>query len=105
MARNDQDEIKRLRTEYARREEDGLSKAKYSRFNPVQLFLLQSRERTLLHLLRKHGITDLSNLSICEIGCGSGGVLQEFLPGFVLWKGPPTGSFPCILWPYFSPDG
>jgi len=79
MASNEQDEIKRLRTEYARREKGGLSKAKYSRFNPVQLFLLQSRERGLLHLLRKHGITDLSNLSICEIGCGSGGVLQEFL--------------------------
>ena len=27
MARNDQDEIKRLRTEYARREEDGFSGA------------------------------------------------------------------------------
>ena len=65
MARNEQDEIKRLRTEYARLEEGGFSKAKYSRFNPVQLFLLQSRERALLHLLRKHGITDLSNLSIC----------------------------------------
>ena len=77
MASNEQDEIKRLRAEYARREEGGFSKAKYSRFNPVQLFLLQSRERALLHLLRKHGITDLSNLSICEIGCGSGGVLQE----------------------------
>jgi len=79
MVMTNQDDIQRLRTEYARREEAGLSGAKYSRFNPVQLFLLHSREKALLKLLQKHGITDLSNLSICEIGCGSGGVLQEFL--------------------------
>ena len=79
MTLENQDDIQRLRAEYARREEDGISAIKYSRFNPVQLFLLQSRERALLQLLRKHNITDLGNLSICEIGCGRGGVLQEFL--------------------------
>ena len=79
MTLDNQDDIQRLREEYARREEDGISAIKYSRFNPVQLFLLQSRERALLQLLRKHNITDLGNLSICEIGCGRGGVLQEFL--------------------------
>jgi ubiquinone/menaquinone biosynthesis C-methylase UbiE len=79
MTIENQEDIQRLRAEYARREENGISATKYSRFNPVQLFLLQNRERALLELLRKHSITDLSNLSICEIGCGSGGVLQELL--------------------------
>lgn len=74
----DRDEMQRLRAEYARREKTGLSAGKYSRFNPAQLFLYQSRERALLALLRKHGCTQLSSLSIAEIGCGSGGVLAEF---------------------------
>jgi len=71
------DDIERLKEEYARRAKDPGND--YSPANPVQAFLLTQRLKALQALLREHHLQDLSSLRILEIGCGSGGVLREFI--------------------------
>jgi ubiquinone/menaquinone biosynthesis C-methylase UbiE len=73
------DDLERLRAEYARRHQDTAGRDRYSLFHPGQLFMIQQRQRALLALLRQEGYTSLANKRILEIGCGSGGVLREFL--------------------------
>ena len=74
MASND---IERLKQEYARRALD--AEKDYSPTHPLQAFILSQRYTALQALLRNHHLQDLSNLRILEIGCGSGGVLSEFI--------------------------
>jgi len=68
-------EEQRIRAAYARRREGDL----YSLFNPAQLFLVQERERRLLELLRQNGISDLADVRILEVGCGTGLWLGDFI--------------------------
>lgn len=72
-------DLDRLRTEYARRQQEGTGPERYSLFHPGQLFMIQQRQRALLALLRREGFSSLANKRILEVGCGSGGVLREFL--------------------------
>ena len=51
----------------------------YSYFNKGNLYIVQSRERVILDLLRKFNFSDLSNKYVLDIGCGTGGVLREFI--------------------------
>lgn len=51
----------------------------YSYFNPGNLFIVQSRERVLLKLMRQGGITQLADLRILDIGCGTAGELRKFV--------------------------
>ena len=39
----------------------------------------QERQREMLQLFRQHGVTDLANLQVLEVGCGTGGNLLELL--------------------------
>ena len=73
------DDLERLRAEYARRQQDTAGRDRYSLFHPGQLFMIQQRQRALLTLLRRAACAPLSDKRILEIGCGSGGVLREFL--------------------------
>lgn len=73
------DDISRLRTEYADRARRLAESDTYSVFNQANLFAVQSRQRAVLAALHAHGLTDLSRLRILEMGCGSGGVLTEYL--------------------------
>jgi SAM-dependent methyltransferase len=73
------DDIARLRNEYEDRKHRLAESDIYSLFNRANLFILQQRQRAVLTLLKKNGITDLSNLLILEMGCGGGGVLTEYL--------------------------
>jgi len=50
-----------------------------SYFNPSYLFAIQQRQRVVLNTLRQAGLVPLAGKRILEIGCGSGGVLLEFL--------------------------
>lgn len=77
-------DIQRLRKEYEDRKERFKSAEFYSIFNPVQLFMLQSRERKLLSRLHKHGFFSLKGNRVLEVGCGGGGVLKEYLQYGVL---------------------
>ena len=40
---------------------------------------VQERQRVMLQLFRQHGVIDLANLRLLEVGCGTGGNLLEFL--------------------------
>lgn len=72
-------DIQRLREEYARRRRRLGKDHLYSVFSDEYLYTLQYRTRYLLKLLRAHGINDLTDRKILEVGCGSGGVLFEFM--------------------------
>jgi len=73
-----QEELARIKTEYARRDsDDGLSKI-YNYQNPAFMYHMQERERAVLKMLRGKGI-DISGGKILEVGCGSGHILQRFL--------------------------
>lgn len=72
------DELGRLRADYAW-QDDAARREKYSLFNAGQLFLIQQRQRAVLELLRREKLAPLAGQRILELGCGSGGVLREFL--------------------------
>jgi ubiquinone/menaquinone biosynthesis C-methylase UbiE len=74
-----EEDLNRLREEYARRKERLSESDIHTPFNPGDLFLLQQRQRELLALLRREGCFPLAGKRILEVGCGSGGVLREFL--------------------------
>lgn len=73
------DDLDRLRAEYARRAQRLASSDVYSPFNPAHLFMVQQRQRATLRLLRQQGMYPLTGKRILEVGCGSGGILLEFL--------------------------
>lgn len=67
----------RLRNAYARRDLR-LSVDHYSVFNPANLFLQQSRDRAMLRMLKRNGISSFAGLRILDVGCGAGGMLRAF---------------------------
>lgn len=60
---------------YARR----AASDRYSMLRPDVWHTVQERQRALLRLFVRLGFTDLSTLRLLEVGCGSGGNLQELL--------------------------
>jgi ubiquinone/menaquinone biosynthesis C-methylase UbiE len=68
-------ETKRLKAAYARRQCGDL----YSWFSPAHLFIMQDRDRRVLKLLKRLGLTGLGDHKILEVGCGSGHWLGEFI--------------------------
>lgn len=73
------EDLDRLRAEYADRAQRLAHSDIYSHFNPAYLFAVHQRQRQLIDLLRRQGITSLRDLRILEVGCGRGGVLLEWL--------------------------
>jgi SAM-dependent methyltransferase len=65
----------RIRAAYAKREGD----TRYSWFSPGQLFIMQQRERRLLNVLHRYGLTALESKTILEVGCGKGLWLTDFI--------------------------
>ena len=74
-----QDELERIRSEYARRAQDPRLHGLYSPARPDVLLAMQIRERAILRMLRKTGMVHLSRLDVLDMGCGSGGVLLDLL--------------------------
>lgn len=72
-------ELKRVREEYDARERRLAGSDLYSPFNPASLFMSQRRQRAELGLLRRYGFSELQNCRILEVGCGRGGVLNNYL--------------------------
>jgi len=68
-----------LRKEYARRADVAGSDERYSASNPAYRWMLANRQTAVVEFLERFEVSDLSKLRILEIGCGSGGVLQEFI--------------------------
>jgi ubiquinone/menaquinone biosynthesis C-methylase UbiE len=73
------DDIQRLRREYEDRKQRFADRDVYSWLNTANLFTIQQRQRALLALLKSHPLRDFSGLRVLEMGCGSGGVLAEWL--------------------------
>jgi len=71
----DGDEAQAIAARYARRRDGD----RYSPQRPEVQRLLQERQRALQALLAEAGLENLSTLHLVEVGCGSGGNLQELL--------------------------
>ncbi len=72
-------DLDRMRQEYADRKARLAGSDRYSYLNPAYLFAMQQRQRNVLSLLHEKGISSFDSLRLLEVGCGSGGVLLEFL--------------------------
>jgi len=72
---NPTDETRAVAERYARR--GGLDRYSYLQADVWQS--LQERQRALLKLLLRLGLTDLARLRLLEVGCGAGGNLLELL--------------------------
>src|SRR4051794_8202787 len=64
-----------IRAAYARRQHD----SKYSFFNTAHRLCVQQREQVLLTELSRHGITDLQEKRVLDVGCGAGWWLLDFI--------------------------
>lgn len=72
-------DLQRLKKEYEDRERRLFGSDKYSLLNAANLFMLQSRQKKTLQILKYYGFHQFQTKKILEIGCGKGGVLLEFL--------------------------
>jgi SAM-dependent methyltransferase len=70
------DEADAVAQRYARR---AAADGRYSLLRPEVWQTVQERQRAMLGLFVKHGLTDLAALRLLEVGCGSGGNLLELL--------------------------
>lgn len=73
------DELTRIREEYSERARRFAGDDTYAPHNPAELFLVQQRTRVSLRLLEQAGMLPLKKQRILEVGCGTGGVLANYL--------------------------
>ena len=74
---SDSNEQDAMRDRYARRA--ALPPDRYAPLQPDVMARAQERQRVLASLLRRHGVRDVGQVDILEIGCGTGGILLEWL--------------------------
>jgi SAM-dependent methyltransferase len=72
-------DLDRRRSEYDARRLGQVQIDYYSLFNPGHLFIVQSRRRAELKLLRRHGFDAWRDRRVLELGCGPGAILLEYL--------------------------
>lgn len=70
-------ELDRIRERYARRA--SVPASRYSYFDVAHLWLMQEREQRILRSLALAGVDSLSQYRVLDVGCGTGGVLLDFL--------------------------
>ena len=68
-----------MRREYNRRNQDTTQRGKYAPAYRPNQFMIQQRLHFVRRALAEAGMTSLHGKRILEVGCGSGGVLQEYL--------------------------
>jgi ubiquinone/menaquinone biosynthesis C-methylase UbiE len=78
LSRSFQNEAELVRQRYQRREQT-VPAGRYSHFNPGSLFLYQQRERALLALFKREGLTELAGLRVLDLGCGHGMWLRDLV--------------------------
>lgn len=72
-------ELVRIKEEYQKRDAGAIPPDRYSLFNASALLHAQSLERQILTSLKRHRFYPLAEKKILDVGCGSGGALQNFL--------------------------
>ncbi|MEO8396684.1 MAG: class I SAM-dependent methyltransferase [Chloroflexota bacterium] len=72
-------DIQRVRDEYADRRKRRTESDVYSPFNPAHLFLVQQRQRRVLETLRRANFQAIDEKRILEVGCGRGRILLEYV--------------------------
>src|SRR5262249_37189835 len=70
-------ELDRIRAVYERRHIQPRGRNVPS--SPGDMFILQSREKAILQLLRRNGIVNLTETRVLEVGCGAGKPLADWL--------------------------
>ena len=75
-------DLERMKVEYERRIREIPEDSRYSPSNPAYQFAIQGRWKTVLDLIKEQTDRPSGNRRILEIGCGSGGVLEEYQQGF-----------------------
>ncbi len=75
---NDKEEIKRIEEAYLKRKKS-ICPYIYSYFNPGNLYIIHSREREIINLLKKFKFDFLGDKKILDIGCGTGGNLRKLI--------------------------
>jgi SAM-dependent methyltransferase len=79
MSVQDQNDIDRVRSAYAKREQRYGGTGLYSRSNPGELHRVQTCERVLLKLLAREGALPLRCLKVLDLGCANGGLLLQLM--------------------------
>jgi ubiquinone/menaquinone biosynthesis C-methylase UbiE len=72
-----EDEVRRVREAYERREPG--ARSRYSYFERAFLLMAQERERVILDMLAREGIRDLEPCRILEVGTGRGRWLRDLV--------------------------
>ena len=81
---NDRDDVaaqrerERIRDVYRLRMASDVA-GRYVPDQPGERLMLESRERAVLRMLRRHGVDDLSRARILEVGCGRGQRLADWI--------------------------
>jgi ubiquinone/menaquinone biosynthesis C-methylase UbiE len=79
MTPEPENDLDRLKTEYASRRARLQGSDVYSSLNTAYLFSIQQRQRAAVDLFRQLGMTALHEKRLLEVGCGQGDVLQEMM--------------------------
>lgn len=72
-------DLERLEAVYAERDRRLAGGERYAPSRPGQRFIAEGRRRALGELLGREGLARLAQARILELGCGQGGILQEYL--------------------------
>ncbi len=72
-------DLERLQIEYEERERRLKDSDRYLSSNPAHVFITGQLHKRTFDLLREHEINDLTTLSILEVGCGYGGIMEAYL--------------------------
>jgi SAM-dependent methyltransferase len=88
-------ELNRIRAEYARRAQDPRLQGRYSLFRRDVQFVVHTRERAILRMLRQAGFEPLNCHDVLDLGCGAGGELPDLLR----WGADPARLVGCDLLP------
>jgi ubiquinone/menaquinone biosynthesis C-methylase UbiE len=78
-------EEERIKEAYSRRAAD----QRYSWFSRGNLWMAQRRERDVLDALRRHGVSNLSQKRVLDVGCGHG----QWLLDMIKWGARPENLF------------